>query len=66
MTDQVRDYTRFGTAAGTVQRNKVLRESLMLTDDENIVDLQFAVQYTVRDARDYLFIAGQWRGRRIG
>jgi len=36
-------------------RTKVLRESLMLTDDENIVDLQFAVQYVVPDARDYLF-----------
>jgi modulator of FtsH protease HflK len=36
-------------------RSKVLRESLMLTDDENIVDLQFAVQYTIKEARDYLF-----------
>src|SRR5690606_7798062 len=26
-------------------RNKVLRESLMLTDDENIINIQFAVQY---------------------
>jgi len=34
---------------------KVLKESLMLTDDENIVDLQFAVQYTVKDAREYIF-----------
>src|SRR5438105_11789351 len=36
-------------------RTKVLKESLMLTDDENIVDLQFAVQYVVKDARDYVF-----------
>ena len=36
-------------------RTKVRRESLMLTDDENIVDLQFAVQYTIKDAKDYLF-----------
>jgi membrane protease subunit HflK len=36
-------------------KTKVLKESLMLTDDENIVDLQFAVQYTVKDSRDYLF-----------
>ena len=36
-------------------RTKVPRESLMLTDDENIVDLQFAVQYTVKDARDFIF-----------
>jgi len=35
-------------------RNKVLRESLMLTDDENIVDVQFAVQYTLSSGRDYL------------
>jgi membrane protease subunit HflK len=36
-------------------KTRVLKESLMLTDDENIVDLQFAVQYLVRDARDFLF-----------
>lgn len=36
-------------------RTKALKESLMLTDDENIVDLQFAVQYLVSDAREYLF-----------
>jgi len=36
-------------------RTKVLKESLMLTDDENIVDVQFAVQYLVKDARDYIF-----------
>ena len=36
-------------------RTKVLKGSLMLTDDENIVDLQFAVQYLVKDARDFVF-----------
>src|SRR6266568_409107 len=36
-------------------RTKVLKESLMLTDDENIVDLQFAVQYTIKDSRDFIF-----------
>jgi membrane protease subunit HflK len=36
-------------------KTKVLKESLMLTDDENIVDLQFAVQYLVPDARAFLF-----------
>ena len=30
-------------------------ESLMLTRDENIVDVQFAVLYRIKDARDYLF-----------
>ena len=36
-------------------KNKVLKESLMLTDDENIIDIQFAVQYVVKDPKDYLF-----------
>lgn len=30
-------------------------ESLMLTEDENIVDIQFAVQYKVSNAKDYVF-----------
>ena len=36
-------------------KTKVLRESLMLTDDENMIDIQFAVQYILKDPRDYLF-----------
>ncbi|NOT17608.1 MAG: FtsH protease activity modulator HflK [Sulfuriferula sp.] len=36
-------------------KSKMLKESLMLTDDENIVDIQFAVQYTLKDPEDYLF-----------
>lgn len=38
-------------------RNKVLPESLMLTNDENIVDVQFVVQYRLltTGAPDYLF-----------
>ena len=36
-------------------KNKVLREALMLTDDENIVSVQFAVQYLLKDPKDYLF-----------
>ena len=30
-------------------------ESLMLTQDENIVDIQFAVQYKVSNSKDYVF-----------
>lgn len=42
-------------------RNKVLPESLMLTTDENIVDLQFVVQYRLNPngAPDYLFKTSQ-------
>lgn len=39
---------------GTTQR---LKEALMLTDDENIVDVMFNVQYRIKPhaAKDYLF-----------
>jgi len=36
-------------------KSKVLKESLMLTDDENIIDVQFAVQYILKSPTDYLF-----------
>ena len=36
-------------------KSKVLSEALMLTDDENIVDLQFSVQYLLKSPEDYLF-----------
>ncbi|CEZ19766.1 HflK protein [Candidatus Methylopumilus planktonicus] len=45
-------YRSAGDAAG---RAKELRESLMLTDDENIIDLQFAVQYNLKSAEAFLF-----------
>jgi modulator of FtsH protease HflK len=32
-----------------------LRESAMLTEDENIVEIKFAVQYRLKDARAFLF-----------
>jgi membrane protease subunit HflK len=37
-------------------KSKVIRESLMLTDDENIIDLQFAVQYILKDPVEFLFV----------
>jgi len=36
-------------------KNKVLRESLMLTEDQSIVDMQFAVQYRLADPVAWLF-----------
>lgn len=36
-------------------RNKQAKESLMLTDDENIIDIQFAVQYKLKNASEWLF-----------
>ena len=37
------------------EKNKVLKEALMLTDDENIINIQFAVQYILKDPVEYLF-----------
>ncbi|RFB68843.1 MULTISPECIES: FtsH protease activity modulator HflK [unclassified Herbaspirillum] len=36
-------------------KNKQLKEALMLTDDENIIDIQFAVQYKLKNAAEWLF-----------
>jgi modulator of FtsH protease HflK len=37
------------------QKTKVPEEAQMLTEDQNIVDVQFAVQYTLRSPEDFLF-----------
>jgi len=37
----------------------VPKESLMLTGDENIVDVQFIVQYRIKEAQNYLFNISQ-------
>jgi len=45
-------YRSGGTELAT---RSIPRESLMLTQDENIIDIEFAIQYRVKDAKDYLF-----------
>ncbi|HNC51839.1 MAG TPA: FtsH protease activity modulator HflK [Accumulibacter sp.] len=37
------------------EKNKVLKEALMLTDDENIINIQFAVQWFLNDPVVYVF-----------
>jgi membrane protease subunit HflK len=48
-----------GYRGGNAKGSKMLKESLMLTDDANIIDIQFAVQYRLKPetkaASDYLF-----------
>ncbi|MGI4776678.1 MAG: FtsH protease activity modulator HflK [Janthinobacterium lividum] len=39
----------------SIVRSTGLRESAMLTEDENIVEIKFAVQYRLSDARAYLY-----------
>jgi membrane protease subunit HflK len=43
-----------GRVAGAQSRT-VPEESLMLTGDENMLDVQFIVQYQIKDARKFLF-----------
>lgn len=42
-------------SGGRQGAGSVPREALMLTKDENIVDIRLAVQYQVKDAKDYVF-----------
>lgn len=42
-------------SARSRQGTNVPREALMLTADENIIDIQFAIQYNIKDPRDLLF-----------
>lgn len=44
-----------GYRSGGGRKGTVSKEALMLTKDENIVDVRLAVQYQVSDAKKYLF-----------
>ncbi len=46
-------YRSSGDGAGGKTRQP--KEALMLTEDENIIDMQVAVQYKLKNAKDYLF-----------
>lgn len=43
------------SAVRSIELGRRADEALMLTQDENIIDVKFTVQYQVKDARDYLF-----------
>jgi membrane protease subunit HflK len=53
--DQIRNVEVGFRQSGGRDAATVPQESLMLTQDENIVDIKFAVQYRVKEAKDYLF-----------
>ncbi|WP_371819021.1 FtsH protease activity modulator HflK [Roseococcus sp. SDR] len=44
-----------GPGGRVISARDVLAESLMLTGDENIIDIDFAVFWRIRDAADFLF-----------
>jgi len=50
-------YIEVGYRSGGSEQvvNSVPKEALMLTKDENIVDVRLAVQYQVKDAKDFVF-----------
>lgn len=52
----------FRTNSETEQKENILGESLMLTGDENIVDLEAIVQYKINDSRNYLFNCNDVKG----
>lgn len=43
------------TKVNVQQINAINHKALMLTQDENIVEIELVVQYRVKDAKDYLF-----------
>lgn len=45
----------YRTAPRTGGKSRVPKEALMLTEDENIIEIEFAVQYKVKDAAAFLF-----------
>jgi membrane protease subunit HflK len=56
--NEVVDFTQTTTVevgVTSVNEKTGLRESAMLTQDENIVDVRFSVQYSLKDARAFLF-----------
>ncbi len=44
-----------GQASRTSSRQDIAEESLMLTSDRNIVDLDLTIQWNIKSAEDYLF-----------
>lgn len=45
----------YRSGAGQQVASAVRKEALMLTEDENIIDVRLAVQYRIKDAKDFIF-----------
>jgi membrane protease subunit HflK len=58
-TVEVIDFSKVKTVEihGTTPASRSARGLLLVTDDENITDALFAVQYRLKDAKDYVFNA---------
>lgn len=53
--DQIQNAEIGYRAEGQAQSSSIDEEALMLTRDENIVDVKLAVQYKIKSANDYIF-----------
>ena len=54
-----------GYRKGASNLKPVPREALMLTQDENIIDIQFAVQYDIKSPTDLLFNVSEFSTRNM-
>ena len=54
-----------GYRKGASSLSTVPREALMLTEDENIIDVQFAVQYDIKDPTALLFNVSEFNQRNM-
>ncbi len=48
-------FRAFGAEQGRAQRREIPEESLMVTGDQNIIDIEFTVQWKIADAGKFLF-----------
>jgi membrane protease subunit HflK len=48
-------FRSFGADQGRSQRREIPEESLMVTGDQNIIDIEFTVQWKIADAGQFLF-----------
>lgn len=54
-----------GYRQGARSTQTVAQEALMLTQDENIIDIRFAVQYDIKNPTDLLFNVNEYNPREI-
>lgn len=56
---------RVGYRGDGRSKQEIPAEALMLTQDENIIDIQLAVQYNIKDPRDLLFNVSEYNERNL-
>lgn len=62
---QKENTVRVGYREGSRAKQDVPKEALMLTQDENIIHIQLAVQYDIKDPTDLLFNVSEYNSREL-